>query len=182
MHSNTSHKMMDTKGVDAFIMQCSCIRTYERVYTRGLVCLTLKTREIKRLGRVRITGAETGEASSSSGSAAGVYGCLRLFPDVYVASEIEKIKRPRRQSRRNCSEKTANARESQVALAERLTDIEGCTLRKSKAPGAEIREYLSEILTRNEVPFTGEFYALLTLDIDFDGSDINRTSLGNVTG
>lgn len=76
-------------------MRCSCVRAYERVYTCGLVCFTLKAREIKRLGRVRITGAETGEASSS-GSAAGVYGCLRLFPDVYVASEIEKIKRLRR--------------------------------------------------------------------------------------
>lgn len=81
-------------------MRCSCIRAYERVYTRGLVCVTLRTREIKRLGRARyargLRGREAVEAA---------VGSLRLFTvvpgDVYVASEIEKIKRLRQQSCRN---------------------------------------------------------------------------------
>lgn len=132
MHSNTSHKMMGTKGAEAFIMRCSCIRAYERVYTRGFVCFAL--REIKRLGRrirVRITGAGNGEAAQRSREFTAVYGCFR---GVCVASEIEKIKRLRQQSCRNARRENCECASRANDVRWKVTDIEGCTLRKSNAP------------------------------------------------
>lgn len=76
MHPNTSRKMMGTKGAEAFIMRCFCIRAYERVYTRGLVCVALRAREIKRLGRRYARGLRGGAAQRSREFTA-VYGCFR---------------------------------------------------------------------------------------------------------
>lgn len=72
--------MMDAKGVEAFIMRCSCIRVYERVYTRGPVCVALKTREIKRPGLERDYGGEgKGRRAKTGGAAARRTRSLRLF-------------------------------------------------------------------------------------------------------
>lgn len=71
---------MDAKGVEAFIMRCSCIRVYERVYTRGPVCVALKTREIKRPGLERDYGGEgKGRRAKTGGAAARRTRSLRLF-------------------------------------------------------------------------------------------------------
>lgn len=104
---NTSHKMMDAKGVEAFIMLRSCIRVYERVYTCGLVCAALKAKEIKRLERAR-KGLRGQKPVERGPEFTAVYGCFRLF------TERPKLRKSRglRQLRalRNGSGKTTKAR------------------------------------------------------------------------
>lgn len=160
-------------------MRCSCIRAYERVYARGLVCVTLRTREIKRLGRARyargLRGREAVEAA---------VGSLRLFTvvpgDVYVASEIEKIKRLRQQSCRNARCRKLQMRELREWCLMKGDRHRRVYLEKIKCAKPKSREYHVESLRENEkrVSLLPGILRILTVDIGFS-SGINQMPLGN---